>query len=404
MADCTPLLATALRPTDTPTCVVHIGAGPGAELPGLLALGAKRLVLVEGDPATADELELAAGPSAEVLRAVVSPAGGPANWHTVSVPGLSGLRPPTSALLRLYPRLRSELGPTRRSVTLAELLTPLGLDPKVSNLLLLDLPGSEDDLLATLPEALLTSFEWIELRGSAEPLYEGASFADAALRRLQAQGYELVAQDLDRRPAWPRRLLRLDRQRVELQKLAQQLATLDAALRDSEEAVATLRSERTMLSKALADQSQRTDEREELLRQATQNLQEQRGLATQRSLELDALAQARDEQANLAAERLKLLEQVTQARDSQAKLAAERQAQLAKLVAARDQAEQVTVELRIEIERLQRSAHERDVQLAEMEAQLADATRREKAYSDEMTRAAAQIDLIKDLLLREPGL
>jgi hypothetical protein len=352
MSNCTPLLATTLRPTDTPTCVVHIGAGPGAELPGLLALGAKRLVLVEGDPATADELELAAGPSAEVLRAVVSPGGGPANWHTVSVPGLSGLRPPTSALQRLYPRLRSELGPTRRSVTLAELLTPLGLDPTASNLLLLDLPGSEDALLATLPEALLTSFEWIELRGCAEPLYEGASVADAALRRLQAHGYELVAQDLDRRPAWPRRLLRLDRQRVERQKLAQEIAEL----------------------------------------------------TIQRSREVDALTQARDEQAILAAERLKLLEQVTQARDSQAKLAAERQAQLAKLVAARDQAEQVTIELRIEIERLQRAAHERDVQLAELEAQLADAARREKAFSDEMTRAAAQIDLIKDLLLREPGL
>lgn len=383
MADCAPLLVAGLRLAGAPTCVVHIGAGPGAELPGLLALGAKRFVLVEGDPDAADELELAAGSRAEVLRAVVSPAGGPANWHTVNVSGLSGLRPPSSALQRLYPRLRSERGPTLRTVALGELLEPLALDPTASHLLLLDLPGSEDELLAALPEALLTTFEWIELRGCTEPLYEGASVADAALQRLQALGYELMAQDLDGRPAWPRRLLRLDRRRVEHQKLVQQVAILNAALRDSEAAVATLRTEQTALSKALAEQSQRAAEGDELLRQATQSLQEQRELTTQR---------------------LKLLEQATQARDSLAKLAAERQAQLVKLGAARDQAVQVNIELRIEIERLQRAAHERDVKLAELEVRLADAAQREKALADEMTRATAQIDLIKDLLLREPGL
>lgn len=404
MADCAPLLVAGLRLAGAPTCVVHVGAGPGAELPGLLALGAKRFVLVEGDPDAADELELAAGSRAEVLRAVVSPAGGPANWHTVNVSGLSGLRPPSSALQRLYPRLRSERGPTLRTVALGELLEPLALDPTASHLLLLDLPGSEDELLAALPEALLTTFEWIELRGCTEPLYEGASVADAALQRLQALGYELMAQDLDGRPAWPRRLLRLDRRRVEHQKLVQQVAILNAALRDSEAAVATLRTEQTALSKALAEQSQRAAEGDELLRQATQSLQEQRELTTQRCGELEAATQARDERASLASERLKLLEQATQARDSLAKLAAERQAQLVKLGAARDQAVQVNIELRIEIERLQRAAHERDVKLAELEVRLADAAQREKALADEMTRATAQIDLIKDLLLREPGL
>ena len=42
--------------------------------------------------------------------------------------------------------------------------------------------------------------------------------------------------------------------------------------------------------------------------------------------------------------------------------------------------------------------------IAEMEAELAEFAHRQRLLDDEMIKAEAQIDLIKDVLLREPGI
>jgi hypothetical protein len=91
---------------------------------------------------------------------------------------------------------------------------------------------------------------------------------------------------------------------------------------------------------------------------------------------IQQLTQARDEQAKVAAERQTQIQQLTQARDEQAKLAAERQRQL----------------------------DEMKKRLQQIEGQNTEFATHQTLLQEEVVRAEAQIDLIKDVLLREPGL
>jgi hypothetical protein len=109
------------------------------------------------------------------------------------------------------------------------------------------------------------------------------------------------------------------------------------------------------------------------------------------------LSAARDQQAKLAQERQGQIEQLTQARDAEAKGKAETIAQkeaLAKektdAIAERDESRQ----------RLQ----DQQARMQQLETENTEARMRQTLLQDELVKAEAQIELIKDLLLREPGL
>ncbi|MBE2260863.1 MAG: hypothetical protein IAE88_18560, partial [Rhodobacteraceae bacterium] len=78
----------------------------------------------------------------------------------------------------------------------------------------------------------------------------------------------------------------------------------------------------------------------------------------------------------LTSERQKQIQQLTQARDEQLKLATERQKQVGEM----------------------------QLRLQQVEVQNAEFVTRQALLQEEFVRAEAQIDLIKDVLLREPGL
>jgi hypothetical protein len=111
--------------------------------------------------------------------------------------------------------------------------------------------------------------------------------------------------------------------------------------------------------------------------------EELRDQATKLAKEKTDLTAARDQQVKLATDRQRQIEQLSKARDEQARLASDRQAEIA--------------QLRVGIQ-------EAETRKTQIEARLAEYDHRQQLMNEELVRAEGQIDLIKDLLLREPGL
>ena len=198
--------------TDRPLgTVVHVGAGNGMVLERLARLSPARVVLVEGDPDIAAALERSADglPWAEVVDRPVAAQAGPLAWHRYSLPAVNGPLDATP-LGVYYPRLRRTGSRRLDAIALADLLASLDLgeDDPGAHVLVLDVPGQEDALLASLPQPLLTCFELVVLRGCREALPPDGAAADQAIARLQACSFDVLANAADTAPLWPETHLR----------------------------------------------------------------------------------------------------------------------------------------------------------------------------------------------------
>jgi uncharacterized coiled-coil DUF342 family protein len=118
--------------------------------------------------------------------------------------------------------------------------------------------------------------------------------------------------------------------------------------------------------------------------------------------------------AALKAEEAKLQQQVTsltEARDSygaQLEMSktqlAERDTKITTLTKERDEQTKLATQRKSDLEQSQVKLKEKETRVAQLESSQAELESRQQMLNDEMIRAEAQIDLIKDVLLREPGL
>jgi hypothetical protein len=98
---------------------------------------------------------------------------------------------------------------------------------------------------------------------------------------------------------------------------------------------------------------------------------------------------------------------MTQSRDEQTQLAAERQTQIETLVHERNYQAQQALSLsqsHTECEQLHNQLQQQEAIMANLKAQYSESDARQRLLNDEMIKAEAQLELIKDVLLREPGL
>lgn len=190
--------------------VLHIGGGSGAVLPLYAALRPRQALLVEGDPRHGEALRAAAAEYAfaQVQVRAVSANGGDLAWHRTTLPALDG---PLNmqALQTYYPRLRLLESFVQASVPVADLIARRPQSDGGSALLVLDVPGQEDALLAALGARALQDYDACILCGcNGVP---GAPAARVAVQRLQAGGAEVVWSNEAREPLWPVTVLRTPR-------------------------------------------------------------------------------------------------------------------------------------------------------------------------------------------------
>jgi hypothetical protein len=159
-------------------------------------------------------------------------------------------------------------------------------------------------------------------------------------------------------------------------------------------------------------------------------LQAARCLALQ--AELASMCQARDEQTRLASEARSCADAITHERDGHAQRATDLQVELGAVIdASRDQArtsalqeekltslqaETATLALagaeqtqqiavhRAELDLARIELGHKDTRIVELDSLLAERDHRQQQLKEELIKAEAQIELIKDVLLREPGL
>jgi hypothetical protein len=197
-------------PPGSVSSVVHIGAGSGSVLPLYATLRPQQALLVEGDPRHGDALRAAAAehPFAEVLVRAVSATGGDLTWHRTTLPALDGPLD-MQALQTYYPRLRLLERLPLVSVPVVDIVIQRPGSGTGQALLVLDVPGQEDALLAALGAHALRDFDACILCGcNGVP---GTPSARAAVQRLQAGGAEIAWSNEPREPLWPLTMLRTPR-------------------------------------------------------------------------------------------------------------------------------------------------------------------------------------------------
>ncbi|NEV61132.1 hypothetical protein [Thiorhodococcus minor] len=366
----------ALGDLDT---LIHLGAGRCHELDAHLALHPKRLILIEADPETCEQLQArtAEHPHAEVINAAVAGQAGPVTLHRYNLPDANSLHP-AEGLLKLFPglKLREQL-PTE-ALEPSTLLGPLGLDADREHLLVIDLPGEEMPVLeALLRSRDLRRFHHIHLYCGIEPLYQSSHSAEPVLEWLQAQCFSLIAKEDRQDPDQPCWILRLDQAKLQIRELQREIQAIKADNEARAKDQVALKSARDEQVKLVAERQKQLEklaaERDSLIKEqaALKSARDEQGkLATERQKQLEklvaerdslvkeqaALKSARDEQGKLAAERQKQLEALgadketlikeraalQSARDEQASLAAE---QLKQQTSAREQVEAKLEEL-----------------------------------------------------------
>lgn len=320
--------------------VVHIGAGSGALLDDYAALSPRRVVLVEGDRETLGELrERAAGlPWAEVRGEVVAPQAGPITWHRFNLAALNGPQE-SQGLLAFYPRLR-QLG---HSVVEAQALSGL-LSAAVpeegsgaGQVLVLDVPGQELALLASLPAEVLRRFDGVVLRGCSVATPGLQAMAQRAVELLADRCYRLVQSWTDGEPLWPVHVMAFDAAAASRERAAERLESLEHSVMQAE----ALAAERAQQVGRL------TAERDEALQSLAQT---QAALASLRE-QVDVARLDADASAREAAELASRLQEAQVARD---RVAADLEA--ARLAAAEADATSRAVAAELEAARLSAAA------------------------------------------------
>jgi hypothetical protein len=334
-------------------CLIHLGAGRCSELDDHLEREPGRLVLVEADKGLADSLRqrVAGQSNVQVVNAAIAAETGQRTYFRFNLPAVNSLRQPTG-LRALYPGLRVLEEQPVRALGVTEFLDSLDLAPDESNGLVMELAGEDLAVLEALEVGdKLHHFCEVELVAGRESLYEGSKPAHLILQWLESNGYEVRGEDAayDReRPRW--RLRRND------------LVLKVRALRERVE--------------QLASRASHVDKIEKLAEDRLAALEAAEGAIEAHRADIKKL------QAALAL--------ATKERDKQSKSVQERAQQIQELTRSRDE--------------LKQKADDLSRRLNSLEAERTDTHVRQELLNQEMTRAEAQIDLIKDVLLRDVGL
>jgi hypothetical protein len=385
--DCLAMLSD--RPLGT---VVHVGAGNGPVLEHYARLAPARAVLVEGDPDAAAQLQRRATTStwAEEQAHPVAAQSGPLSWHRYNLPMLNGPLD-AAALGTYYPRLRLAESRTLEALALTALLEALNLrdDAERIHVLVLDVPGQEDVLLAALPQGQLNAFGAVLLRGCREALHPGGAAAGQGVAQLRRRCYQAAVPHAEQESLWPVTLLRFDSARYQTEQLQQRIDTLEAVLGQREQAVAELQAACVRLTDTADAQQRLLEARQTQLQVLTQAHANLENTAQEGRAQIDSLGQAKAAAEATAAERAARIELLVKERDEQA----HRHQKNAKRLKS----------LQTEVEALRAKSAEAQTQrqaLAQAKAELEQAAQTRQAQVEALTRAnaAAQATLAERLV------
>jgi chromosome segregation ATPase len=258
--------------------VVHLGAGPYFTSDLYEQLSARQYVLVDADPQACENLRNSAPSDRYAVHTrFLCPESGKRSFHRYNLATLnSPLRP--GPLAEIYPRLRDTETLEWNGTAIADFLKEIPTSDLTANCLILDLPGQESELVASVTEEILHRFEWILVRGAGQLRMENAKPIEETTTLLTHVGfsccdadpvhdsiYPLAAFHLDKRALQIRRLqdarMTLEAQVGKLEAAKQEAAkAFDARLAELSSQLDTLTSEKTALNTQLASLTSERDQ------------------------------------------------------------------------------------------------------------------------------------------------
>ena len=333
----------------TVSTFVQIGVQRDESYQQALERGATRIVLVEAESRRANELGLrhAGTPGFSVVQTAVSDRDGEGELYVFSLPEFNSLRPPTR-LLELLPGLRNISRMSVPVLTPASLLDRIGrLDTPVH--LVIDALGEELAILDGWKAAdAIDAVDVLEVRCSAEPMYDRAPHVGEVCAWLEKEGFVLEASD-DSDPDWPRLRLRrnplalaLTALRGELERELARSSELQDALRTAK-AEAFGQAERVSLLIADADAASKARQAiEDRLSLVERALDDALVVAEQAAGAADTAARLVGEHERLTADYKALSDTATWRTSRIAELEAAAALQTGEIDALRQQAEMLT--------------------------------------------------------------
>lgn len=253
-----------------------------------------------------------------------------------------------------------------------------------------------------------------EQQGGAEKIKALSSELDASKAQIASLKADLAKQSAEtdkQQKLAAEREAALNKAAQERTEQAKQLAAAQQQQKDSAAKLAlqskALEADKAQTSTLQADLSKQTEEaatQQKLVADLRKQLEASTKLATERDAASKKAAQERDEQAK------QLAAAQQQQKDTAAKLAAQaKELEAAKQAGAQHEAAAKKTAQERDAQKQQlatsKQAHdEQTARLRELEAEAQNSTIRQQLLQEELIKAEAQIELIKDLLLREPGL
>ncbi len=398
--------------------LVHLGAGRCRELDTYLTQPLQRLVLLEADPQLAAALRtrIAATPTApeqetasiQVLNTAVAGQAGTHSFYRYNLPDVSSLHAATG-LLALFPGLKTVQQFTVDTVNPAELVEPLALDAEQDHSLVIDVPGEEYPILQALEQAeQLHRFCWLQLYCGREALYENSVPAQDIVHWLGEQGFDVIAEDSRHDPDRPCWTLQRNNLALRNRLLRQQVATIQRQLSASQQQIAALSEEREVQAEQISTLKQQLQDyqknKKELIAQRDEHIktgeQLQKTLAELTKERDTARQQVKTHQAEIDkhTQRIKSLE--AQRHEHEQHIAQDKQT-LAELTKERDIARQQVKTHQAEIDKHKQAAQDQQQRIKALEAQCREWEQRHTLIQEEMLKAEAQIDLIKEMWLRD---
>ncbi|GHE20566.1 hypothetical protein [Halomonas urumqiensis] len=426
---------------------LHLGPLRSESLALLLAEAPESLLLITPDEPSHQTLGLVDRlPRAEVRTALLTPNGESITWHRYSLSEFDSQSPATG-LKELYPGLQFEGTESRDAEPVQLLVDELKVGDGLPRRLILEQPEQALSLLQALHKAgALAQLVQLDIRSAAQPLYEvmaeQAQLIDWCEQRagMQLQGQqaddpELPLLHFQRNPLFQqledaRLAQQQTQQRLESeQRKATQLVKEHEALATEQETLKQQRDEQARVREAAQAESAKLKEERDRLKQQRDELAKASEAAEAESSKLkeerDRLKQRCEEQAKAReaaqAEHAKLKEErdrLKQQRDEQAKVREATQTESDKLKEERDSLKQQREEqakareaAQAECTKLKALAEERFTQLSDARQEVSrlktenqQLVQRQHVIQEEMVKTEAQLDLIKDWVLRESSL
>ncbi len=341
--------------------IIHLGAGRCSEMATYLGLNPTQITLVEGDLPKAEYLQkkhLSAA-NIHVIPKVIAANVTTVDFYSYNLSDANSTCAP-AGLLEHYPGLRLLKKQPIQTSDVCLLLQQQNLQG-TNNLLVIDLPGQEADILKALFNSdQLGAFEHLAIYSNQYPLYENEA-------HLRKSGYNLRQKDADQDPDRPFNLYQINPLHTPLQQTKQQLLDLEKQSNRDQQALTALQQQLQIQQMQIQAESLNWEK-----------LAEERDSLQQQAAEFEQQLQA--QQASTQAER-QAREQLLAERDSLQQQAAELEQQL-QAQQAQTQAESLNWEqLAEERESLQQQASEFEQQLQAQQT----ITRAERQTNEQLT-------------------